>query len=92
MTTGSETYPTWAVRLWLDNDQGSYYMVRDLVQKTSSESALADALKAYHEEFIDTLDVPTSFVSDLLQHGIDSVDWYQLATDYMEQWGDEDDA
>lgn len=61
---GWANYETWAVALWLDNDEGSYHYVRDLARdayESASETtyatqgqaaawALAETLKAEHEE------------------------------------------
>ena len=79
---GWSNYETWAVKLWLDNEEPSYlwwkeraesYIVDDDEPDTQ---ALADELKAEHESALPTLE---GFAGDLLNTAFGEVDWYEMA-------------
>jgi hypothetical protein len=97
MTTKDETYngwtnyETWAVKLWLDNDEGSYNYWRErsvevlqtseasdiLTKEQRARYDLADELKREHEE--NTPEFPTSVYSDLLNAALSTVNWSEIA-------------
>ena len=81
---GWTNYETWAVKLWMDNDEGSYTywkerteeIADDAEERDEAEMALADALKEVHEELLPTVQ---GFAADLLQGAFSSVDWIDIA-------------
>ncbi len=96
MHQGWENYATWAVHLWLTNDEPSYNLWTDQALTvwenseaddifTRSEVArreLAESLKAAVEE-----DVPLdggSLYSDLLESALDDVQWGDVANAWLE--------
>lgn len=80
---GWKNYPTWAVNLWLSNDQGLYTDVFSLVQQIHDDedntyrAEVADAIKDYVWDELP--DMPASFASDLLMHAFGQVDWFEIA-------------
>ena len=95
---GWTNYETWAVNLWLGNDQGVYEetlaAARDIWEHAQSSKYLtrqqeatlqmADWLKEWHEEFQPTIDPPSVF-SDLLTAALGSVDWREIAGHWIDE-------
>lgn len=94
---GWTNYETWAVALWINNEEGSqrYWRmeanetivtaVRSYSSETQNEAAqreLADALKQHHEENIP--EFPCSVYSDLLGAALSEVNWYEIAGSLLE--------
>jgi hypothetical protein len=96
---GWYNYETWAVKLWLDNDHGTYqYMTSEaagkLAEHTSDDGAtdddafkiaFADFLKDHHQEAADDfIGERTSVFSDLLGAALSEVNWYEIAGAYLD--------
>jgi hypothetical protein len=83
---GWTNYETWAVKLWLDNDQGSqemaFEMAREAQRSKYPRAMLADALKEIHEE--NAPEIGNNVYSDLLGSALGSVDWYEIAKAFLE--------
>lgn len=92
---GWENYETWAVKLWMDNEEGTYLYWRETAQTawdlatadlpfTRDERAaldLADDLKEWHEEQLPEV---AGFVGDLLQAAFSEVNWMEIAKSLLE--------
>jgi hypothetical protein len=86
---GWTNYETWAVALWLGNEEGSqrYWqeMAEDLMRRNDNEkdtalSELASAIQEHHEE---ANPVPNGTVfSDLMSAALSEVNWYEIAEHY----------
>jgi hypothetical protein len=74
-------YETKAIRLWLDNDEGTQRFTMELAEKASSIYELSQMLKDEVEEN-NPLDNKPSMYSDLLNSAISKVNWYDLAEVY----------
>jgi hypothetical protein len=85
---GSTNYPTWAIKLWIDNDEGLYYAVRELAQDTRKAYDLARRLKELVEEFQPELDA--GMFSDLLGYAIEQVNWLEIAESLREEVDEEE--
>lgn len=76
---------TWAVNLWLTNDYGDYSYVNELAYEAHRHSTptayLADVLKELHTENMPEL--PNNIYSDLLTSALGSVDWYEIAENWL---------
>ena len=93
---GWTNYETWAVALWIDNEQGSHNQRREMAQETwdnaeatrystREEVALrdfADTLKDWVEEMAP--DLGASLFSDLLSAALQEVDWREIAENWSE--------
>ena len=97
---GWTNYETWNVKLWPDNNEGSY-TAWNMEAKERLENAipeypelstvrqqaiidLAGMLKEYHEEKADHLVTITGVFADLISAALSSVDWYEIAEAYIE--------
>ena len=73
---GWKNYETWAVKLWMDNDEGLYNMQREWAKECKDEYELADRIKEFVEESKPEVE---GLYSDLLQSAIDDVDYDEIA-------------
>jgi hypothetical protein len=87
---GWKNYETWAVKLWMDNEEPSYHSWQSeaagtwedveateyLTRSQAARFALADSLKEHHEHNAPKLDGP---YSDLLSAALSDVDWFEIA-------------
>ena len=89
---GWSNYPTWAVNLWLSNDEGLYNQARSLVESQRSFQHLerpglerlrvADYLKDWVRNDL-APDLGASFAADLLGYALDEVDWLEIADSWL---------
>ena len=83
---GWTNYPTWNVKLWLDNDQGSQEECARLARTASRTMhpalVLADTLKAIVEN--STPGLGPSMYQDILGWALEQVNWRQIAEAYLE--------
>lgn len=93
---GWKNYETWAVALWIGNDQGSYGRAMEMVDNawdcadpdkyfSRSERArldLADSLKDWFEEE-NPLSHEASVFSDFLSAALSEVDWLEIADNFL---------
>jgi hypothetical protein len=87
---GWTNYPTWAVNLWLANDQGLQSFVVESLSECAGETRRidsADWLKGFVRGYMESDEA--SMASDLLGYALDCVDWYEIATSWLEQIDDE---
>lgn len=80
---GWATYETWAVALWLDNEEGSYEEARSIVARHEIEDgSAAQALK----EWLDATmpDLGSTLWSDLLRASFGEVHWQEIAEHYKD--------
>src|SRR4030095_4150752 len=97
---GWTNYPTWAVNLWLSNDEGLYNTTREMVAATveseheaeteetwtrqSPRHAVGEVLKDW---VCDELapDLGATFAADLLGYALGQVDWDEIANAWLEE-------
>ena len=97
---GWKNYPTWAVNLWLSNDEGLYREALRLTGHTidvnrddedvtpSQRRQVADILKEWVRDDL-APDLGASFSSDLLGYALDCVDWFEIADAWIENVNDQ---
>jgi hypothetical protein len=88
---GWTNYETWAAKLWLDNEQGTYYEVTGKATEIHEEATeageepgtleLADWLKDYVTGMMP--EIPASLASDLLGAALSEIDWDEMAESYL---------
>jgi hypothetical protein len=86
---GYKNYETWNVALWMDNDPGSQGYWMEQAENAESITTLADMMKDEHEESMPEV---TGVYADLLQAALDSVDWYEIAENYWEEYHQTEDT
>lgn len=82
---GWTNYETWNVKLWLDNDQGSYndmVFAAENAEDVADTLDLADYIREYVEEMMPEMDA--SMFSDLLGAALSEVNWREIAAAYLE--------
>lgn len=95
---GWTNYPTWAVNLWLSNDEGLYLGARARTSAVLNEEHptseywtveesqrfnVADTLKSWVELDL-APDLGASFAADLLGYALGQVDWNEIADAWIE--------
>jgi hypothetical protein len=87
---GWTNYETWVVKLWIDNEEGSYNYWREIAgeaavscTKLQAIRNVADALKEQHEE--DAPEVQGVF-ADLISAAMSEVNWYEIAENMVEAY------
>ena len=87
---GWKNYPTWAVNLWLTNDQGSEEWALEIVREAVDNDGphvrydAASELKHAVREMIEGEMDESSMAADLVGYALDSVDWYEIADAFIE--------
>ena len=82
---GWKNYPTWAVNLWLSNDEGTYNHVSETIAECAGETRRVDAAD-WLRDFVrgNTELDEASMRSDLLGYALDQVDWLEIADAWLE--------
>ena len=95
---GWKNYPTWAVNLWLSNDEGLYDEAIRRAQQPMIAPGDRSALAEEFKEWITSLGVsvvnryagdaatgdPTGFGADLYGWALAQVDWHEIADAWIE--------
>lgn len=103
---GWTNYETWAVNLWMDNNEGSYNYVREQAREAIAEAksdrteyltvreqatyALAETLKGDHEEGNPLAEDGASVYTDLLNAALSEVNWQEIAGNVINEIADDD--
>jgi hypothetical protein len=73
---GWSNYPTWATKLWLDNDEGLYRDMVELSRSTPDVYDLANAVHDYVEELLPDL---SGLAADLLRSAFEDISFREIA-------------
>ena len=98
---GWTNYETWNVKLWIDNDEGSYNYYQEVARNalhmatatdylTESESAAIDLAEVIKSDFSEgnPLAEDASPYSDLLGAALSSVNWDEIAKSIISDFDD----
>lgn len=85
---GWANYETWAVALWLNNDQGMQEQAMSMAAGHAKDDAgaVADAIKEWVESDM-IPDLGASLAADLLGAAVADVDWYEIAQSFIAHGG-----
>jgi hypothetical protein len=84
---GWKNYESWAVALWLDNEQSLQREAQRLANRSTHRAA--DALKTFVTDDI-LPDLGASLASDLLNAAVSEVDWQEVAEHFQDEDTDEE--
>lgn len=87
---GWTNYETWAVKLWMDNDEVSYDSLKDQLRGELAATDLAQQLKDDHNAAFPLQ--RSDVYSDLLQNALDRVNWREIAEALLEDYNDQGDG
>ena len=79
---GWKNYETWCVKLWLDNDQGTYDLQQEWAEQEKGTSNPAFGVMILVKEFVEEcnpLADQASLFTDLLGAALSEVDWHEIA-------------
>jgi hypothetical protein len=79
---GWTNYPTWAVNLWLSNDEGLYREARRRAAAEPDPYRLSIDLKDWVTNEL-APDLEASFTADLLSYALGGVDWMEIAQHWL---------
>lgn len=103
---GHANYETWAVSLWINNDEGSQSYWEEqaadcwrcakssgcITRSDDARYSLSEALKESHQEAAcAALSGEAGLMSDLLGAALSEVDWLEIADDLLRVAADEED-
>ena|SRR3990167_2285729 len=83
---GWSNYDTWAVNLWLTNDQSTDKLLTEIVLSNQERFEKAEELKHFVEtaESIEKVFEDASLASDLLGSALENVDWLEIIENHLE--------
>ncbi len=94
---GWTNYETWNVKLWIDNDEGSYNYWKDAAQEAfdatddddtneeRSEEATLVVMKQLESEIEDSAPELQGCYADLLNAALSEVNWHEIAAALVEE-------
>ncbi len=84
---GWKNYPTWAVNLWLENDEPLYRetltMAKFARRQADPSNGLASSLRYWVTDEL-APDLGATFAADLLRYAFGEVDWHEIADAWLE--------
>ena len=86
---GYTNYQTWCVSLWIDNDEYNYEFIKTLTEtlmsygRDSTHYDLSRSIQTWVNDNAPLIN-ESSMYSDLLGHALSSVDWYEIADNWIE--------
>lgn len=85
---GWRNYPTWAMDLWINNDSGSYWLMRDLMIESDNVLEFAERLEETFD--VSVVDDLSGAASDLLTWACGQISWEEIAATEWDQeaWDD----
>jgi hypothetical protein len=80
---GYENYQTWAVALWLDNDESTSDLISDIIKHTRSDYDASDQLKDIIEDMNPLADQASMF-TDILNSALSDVNYLEIIESHKE--------
>ena len=84
---GWSNYQTWNVSMWLDNDQVTYYHIREMAKDYLDDDTwkFAAYLRDYVEENNPLADSNASLFTDLMGHALANVEYGVIAEGILDE-------
>ena len=79
---GWTNYETWAVKLWLDNEQGDQEMMEEIVRENTEDRIAGEVLRDTLAECMP--DLGGTLWGDLLSSAWEGVNWREIAENVRE--------
>ena len=80
---GWTNYPTWAAKLWIDNDEETSELAENIVKSEPDDYKAAESLKDVFEgaamDVLDAAGAVNSMMSDLVTYVYSEVNWEEIA-------------
>ena len=80
---GYDNYQTWAVALWLDNDESTSNIISDIIEHARSDYDAADQLRDMIEEMNPLADQASMF-TDILNSALSDVNYLEIIESHKE--------
>ena len=80
---GYENYQTWAVALWLDNDESTSDLISDIIKHARSDYDAANQLKDIIED-MNPLANQASMFADILNSALSDVNYLEIIESHKE--------
>lgn len=91
---GWSTRQTWLVKLWMDNEEGTYQFFQDQARYwlrkhdptdvfDPTVRRFAESIKSYHEDALDLIHLK-GFAADLMTSAMSEVNWEEIANALLE--------
>lgn len=81
---GYKNYQTWAVALWLDNDERTSELISDIIKRARSDYDAADQLRDLIEEMNPLADQASMF-TDILSSALSNVNYIEIIESHKEE-------
>lgn len=84
---GYSNYFTWAVSLWLDNEEEAYKQIRRKANQLKGKQEAVYELESYLKEFVEANNPlsQSSMFSDILNHALAWVNWREIAENILSE-------
>ena len=90
--SGWSNYPTWNVKLWIDNDQGLLEMAMEAAMNyPTSAVRVGDAVKEMLEEITEGSTPESGFQADIWQWAWEQIDWREIGQSLIDDMDEQTD-
>ena len=79
---GWTNWETWNFKLWIDNEEFSYYAVLELA-KGKDKNELSKELKSWADDMREEMEVGFGFFADVCNSAIKEINFHEIAESYL---------
>jgi len=81
---GWTNWETWNFKLWIDNEEFSYYAVLELA-KGKDKNELSKELKSWADDMREEMEVGFGFFADVCNSAIKEINFHEIAESYLSE-------